>query len=126
MLRDPGTPNRVRQRALHDGFVNVISRGRTELRIAADPRRWKHTLPPPVDGRVHVLAPNRERQDDPAEPVCQIVVMLAPDDLQMRRQWHLRGSRQHGHAILLPLALSNHDFAAIKVDVLDAQLEAFP
>ena len=89
-LRDPGAPNRVCDRALHDGFVNVISRGRTELRIAADPRRWKHRLPPLVGGRVDVLTSNREWQDSPAEPVCQIVVMLAPNDVQMRRQRHPR------------------------------------
>jgi hypothetical protein len=57
--------------------------------------------------------------------MSQVPFVLPPDDLQVLPQCLLDFRGQHGHAVLLSLAVAYQEFTACKIDVLDAQLQAF-
>ncbi len=65
------------------------------------------------------------RQLDAAEALAEILLMDLPHGGQMRPERGLDDLRKHSPPILTTLAVTNHDLVALKVDVLDAQVQAF-
>jgi len=55
-LRQARPPDRGRDRALYDGFVEMIARRGAEPRISTDPNRWKHKLPSPVGCGLRIMS----------------------------------------------------------------------
>ena len=75
-LREAGAPHRVRDLLLDCRLMEMIARGRTPPRIAADPHGGKHELPPPVSRGVRILAIKRERENNASQAFGQIAIVL--------------------------------------------------
>jgi hypothetical protein len=73
---------------------------------------------------VRVLAFQRLRQVDGANPGCQIVLVPQPDRAEVEAHWSDAALRYDGDAVLLALTVSDEDFAMVEVHVLDAQANA--
>ena len=76
-LRETGSTRRGRDFLLYHRLVEVKPRGRSPLRVAANPRGRKHELPGPVRGGVGVFAGERERQDGTSVTLRQVALVLA-------------------------------------------------
>jgi hypothetical protein len=122
-LRDPCPPDRARDRALHHRFVQMIARRWSKSRVSADACRGKHELPARVNGRVWIFLVERARQNDAAQTVGKIMLVLAAHIGEMHLQRPLHAPRKHGATVLLPFSTSDHDLIAIEIHVLDVQFE---
>src|SRR5262252_3215541 len=100
-LRDPGLPCRVRDRFLHDGFVQMRPRRWPPSRIRTHPRRGKDELPTPFYGCVRVFAVAREWKHDPPQPSCEIGFLLSLHKLEMVNQRLDDGGWQYRWPVLL-------------------------
>ena len=103
----------------------MIASGRSVPRISTNARRWKHELPAPLDRRLWILPLERSRKHNPPEPVGKIALVPSLNLLQMRPQRFLQSIRQHCAPILLALSPADRDLAALEINVLHADLEAF-
>lgn len=65
------------------------------------------------------------RQIGPAITFPQILLVQGSYPLQMQLQWRSELAWQHGHPILLPLAIADQDFQASKLHILDPQTQHF-
>ncbi len=71
------------------------------------------------------LTIKRIRQADRTTATRQIVLMQAPDGAQMVHQWLSRRAGRHGRAILISFRITHTKRAAVNVNVLDTQPQAF-
>jgi hypothetical protein len=94
-------------------------------RIDPPPRCWKHVLPAERTFGISVLARQCARKRHRAETDLQVARVRHAGLFDLCLQSVPQGSRQYGPAILPALALAHHDLAAIEVDILDPQAQAF-
>ncbi len=65
------------------------------------------------------------RKIDEAAPGCAFGAMAGSDDVHLRPEAISRAGREERRAIVLTLAATHHELAALEVDVLDADGERF-
>lgn len=97
----------------------------TVFRILAYPPRGEYELPEPLGGRIRVLPIESRGQGNAAIPGCNVALVLHANALEMALERRAQRVRQHHPAILLALAATYRQLAALEVPVLDAQLETF-
>ena len=85
-------------------------------------RRWTGSRP---HGRLRVSDGQRIGQPDSAEARVQVFAVQHAGPLHLVAQRRKQVLRQHGDAILAPLALAHQDLAAFERHILHAQTQAF-
>jgi hypothetical protein len=90
-------------------------------RIIRETGGGKYVLPAEFAGRVPVLALKRVRQIYLAKSGLQILLVQTLDAVKVQFERFADRLRQHRDSVLLAFAIAHNDFAARKVDVLNAQ-----
>ena len=85
----------------------------------------KTHCPSPGSARIGVLAEERAGQLDPAGAMPDVGFVLAAHPLEVGEQVCPHRGRQHGGAILVPLAVADGELARREVNMLHAQATAF-
>ena len=85
----------------------------------------KTHCPSPGSARIGVLAEERAGQLDPAGAMLEVGFVLAAHPLEVGEQVCPHRGRQHGGAILVPLAVADGELARREVNMLHAQATAF-
>ena len=93
--------------------------------VHVDARGREDPLPSPGSARVRVLAEERAGQLDPAGAVPEVAFVLPAHPLEVPKQVCLHRGRQHGGAILMPLAVADGELVRCEVHVLHPQATAF-
>ena len=112
-------------RLLNRRFVDVMTMLDSRPAVEVVGGSGEDPLPAPLAVRIRVLSGQGARQRDLPQPTLQIGFVPLPYEQQVVPQSIGRRGRQHGHPILLALTIPDDDFTAAKVEILDAQLEAF-
>ena len=107
-------PHGVRHGALNRGFMEVIPRWRSKVRIPTDPSGREHELPSPVAGSVGKLPFQCSRKNDASEPLREIRLMHCAHAIEMLQQRIADCLRQHDAPILLTLSPADHELPAIE------------
>src|SRR5262245_24907984 len=115
--RQGGSANR----ALEDGFVEVMAAPLAGLAIDVAARGRKQPLPRPLAPRVRIFSGQSVGQFDPAGSSLEVQPMLGSDGIQVLQKLRLDGSGHHGAAILVAFAGANDDLVAGSVQVRNAQ-----
>lgn len=123
-LGDSGAADRILHCPLKDGFVEVVTAMLAGDAVHVDARGREDPLPSPGSARVRVLAEERAGQLDPAGAVPKVVFVLPAHPLEVREQVCLHRGRQHGGAIVVPLAVADGELVRRDIDVLRAQATA--
>jgi hypothetical protein len=82
-------------------------------------------LPAPIACCGAVLASEREGKPDLAACGLQILVVQSACEVELAHQLWRDHVRKHRHPILVSLAVSDQNFGAGEVDVLDAKAQPF-
>jgi hypothetical protein len=122
---DSTLTNRLGHRALHHTFVKVMPSTFTGLSIDIRASRWENPLPGPLARRCRIFPIQRVRQLDRASSGGKVAAMNRPHALEVRRQWFAHRLCEDSHAILCSFPPSDSDLAAIQVDILHPEGEAF-
>src|SRR5262245_26949643 len=124
-LCNPRAPDRVLDRPLEDRLVQVVAAALTGHAVYIEASRREDPLPSPGSAGVRVLAQERAGQLDPARAVPEVAFVLPVHTLEVGAQLSLHRGRQHGGAILVPLAVADGELVRREIDVLHAQAAAF-
>src|SRR5687768_12247323 len=115
-LRQLCPARRLGNRPLNRRFVQMKPRRWPESRIPADASRREYELPAPLGRGVRELLFERERPHNAAESVCQIGLTTGADPFEVLTQPIADEIRQHHATVLLPLAATNRDLAALEIE----------
>ncbi len=112
-------------RALDRILVQMMPPTFATARISGSVRGGKDPEPSPTFACARIFTRESARQFDTGAPDGTI---RAPQrarirELLVQRRRQRRG--QHGHPVLLALALANNNQAAIEIEIFDAQAQAF-
>jgi len=124
-LEDSRDMSRSLYRALDAILVQVMPPTLATARISGNVRGGKDPEPSPTFACPRIFTSECARQFDTGTPGSTI---RAPQrarirELLVQRRCQRRG--QHGHPVLLALALANNNQAAIEIEIFDAQAQAF-
>ena len=117
--------HRIANRPLDGLLVQVMTKDAAGTRVGRAIDRREHELPAPLGSRIGILARQGMRQIGPAITFPQILLVQGPHPLQMQLQGRRQLAWQHGHPILLALAIANQDFQSSKLHILDPQTQHF-
>src|SRR5215471_580412 len=93
-LGNPRAPDRVLDRPLEDGLVQVVAAALTGHAVYIEASRWKDPLPSPGSAGVRVLAQERAGQLDPPRAVPEIAFVLPAHTLEVGAQLSVHRGRQ--------------------------------
>lgn len=124
-LGQPGLPDRGRYRFLQDGLMDMMASLLAGLGMFPAVLLGKHPLPPPIPGRIGILAVESLRQQDAAPPVSHILFVngLHPSEVLLKRG--LERLWKHRDPVLGSFSVSDEYLLAGEVNVLHAQPQAF-
>ena len=111
-------------RPLQRLFMRMVPADHPALRVARLASRGENPVPAPGHSGPRILALQGMRQIHPGtfgEPIC---IVQRPHADQMGAQGAAQAGRQNRHPVLAALAVTHHEFAPLKIDVLDAQAQA--
>src|SRR6266571_774538 len=119
-LGDSRPPGGLRDRLLDHGLMQMVAVPDAGPPVRVVRRSRKDVLPSPLAVGVAVLASERVGKRRPPKAAAKILTMPAAHSFEMIEQLPPAGGRQHRHAILASLAITDHDLQALEVDFLDA------
>src|SRR5262249_61751019 len=108
-LGNPRAPDRVLDRPLEDRLVQVVAATLTGHAVYIEASRREDPLPSPGSAGVRVVAQERAGQLDPARAGPEGAFVWPAHTLEAGAQLSLHRARQHGGAILAPLAAADGD-----------------
>ena len=93
---DAGVPDRIADRLLQDGLVEVVTAVLARHPVDVNAGGREHPLPGPFTASVRVLASEGPGQFHPAGAVLQVARVLPLHRFEVLGQRILDGGRQHG------------------------------
>jgi hypothetical protein len=109
---------------LQAAFVQVVAADDAAARVYGKPVGRRDILPDPLVG-IGVFALQGVGQIDRVVTFGRVLFVRPLDDAQMILQGDSEAFGQHGHPVFFSLAVADEDDGLGKVQVLDAQAQAF-
>nr|WP_288090700.1 hypothetical protein [Roseiflexus sp.] len=110
---------------LEEGGVGVVAHDPAGLRVFGEAACGKEVLPDEFAGGVRVFAGEGVGEVDFAESVAEVGLVDALDGLDLTLEVGDEGVGEDGDAVVFAFAVADDDLVVAKVDVFDAQAEAF-
>ena len=116
--------SRLSDRALNDGFVEVVTAAFPGLGVEVAASGREEPLPGPLARSVWVFGAQRVGDFYVTGTDAQISLMLLANAVEVKLELGDEGDRQWREPVFAAFAVAHADFSALEVDVFDAKLRA--